>query len=83
MKLVLALFVATCAFVLFALALPQANEDLASASILGPLIVAFLGLWYSLRCIAIVTLPLYVDIENEIREAMAKVLAERKKENSG
>ena len=68
MKFVLALFLGTCAFILFAFALSQSDENLARASILVPLITSFLCLWYGLRCIAIVMLPMYFDIDgNRVR----------------
>lgn len=76
MKLLLALFLSACSFVLFALALGQPADTLARAAVLMPLVFSFLGLWYGLRCVAIVALPLYVDIYKQIEEAKARVMKE-------
>jgi hypothetical protein len=77
MKLVPALFVATCAFILFSTALLQSRDELYRATVLLPLIVAFLGLWYALRCIAMIMVPLYYDIEKKVQEAKAKFEGDR------
>jgi hypothetical protein len=77
MKLVLALFVSTCCFVLFALAVIDPSQDLVRSAVLVPLVLSFLTLWYGLRCIAIVRLPLYVNIQSTVESAKKEVLAKR------
>lgn len=81
-KLVLALFVATCAFMLFALAITESSQPLARSAVLTPLIISFLSLWYGLRCVTVVLLPLYVDIFAHIEETKQKYLEEKAKANA-
>lgn len=76
MKLTVSLFVATCGFVLFALALSQEEQALFRSSVLAPLVVSFLAVWYALRCVAVALIPLYVDIDTLITEAKDEVIKE-------
>jgi hypothetical protein len=77
MKLIVSLFLSTCAFTLFCYNLFEPGEHLARPALLVPLVVCFLALWYGIRCIAVVVLPLYFDVENEVQQAKVKVLAAR------
>jgi hypothetical protein len=79
MKLVIALFLATCTFVLFALAAIHPTEPLARGAVLVPLVISFLLLWYALRCLAVVMLPVYINIEGQIEDAKRQVLARQGK----
>lgn len=74
MKLTVSLFVATCGFVLFALALSQEDQALSRSSVLAPLVVSFLAVWYALRCVAVALVPLYVDIDKLITEAKNEII---------
>lgn len=70
MKFVLALFFALCGFVAFLLSLPLQAETFYRPSVLVPLVVFFVGFWYALRCLAIVVVPLYYDVESQIEQAI-------------
>lgn len=78
MKLVFYLFIATCGFVLFTTALPQSAPTLVRTSVLLPLIVFFLAVWYALRCLAVALVPLYTDIDKLIEESEAMKKLEKK-----
>lgn len=66
MKVILALFFSLCAFIVFIYSLSASNLTLLRSTVLVPLVISFLGLWYALRCIVIVMVPLYYDVESEI-----------------
>ncbi|MGZ0077641.1 hypothetical protein [Methylomonas sp. YC3] len=76
MKLSVFLFVATCGFVLFALAISQDGQVLFRSPVLAPLVVSFLATWHALRCVAVALIPLYVDIDTLITEAKDEVIKE-------
>ena len=75
-KLILALFISTCSFIIFAIAISQSGEALARNAVLTPLIISFLAFWYGLRCIAVIMLPLYFDIQKQMEEAKQELLKE-------
>ena len=81
-KLLIALFVSTCSFIIFALAISQPDEPLARNAVLVPLVISFLALWYGLRCVAVVMLPLYFDIQTQTEEAKRELLKEKAKEDA-
>jgi hypothetical protein len=81
MKLSFSLFVATCAFIVFMFSIFQSEENFFKVSILVPLIVYFLGVWYALRCTGAAFLPMYVDIEKLIAKAKAEKEKELKDKN--
>jgi hypothetical protein len=72
MKLLLALFFALCGFVAFLFSLSLQSETLYQPSVIGPLVVFFMGFWYALQCLAIVVVPLYFDLESQIETAIDK-----------
>ncbi len=80
-KLCIALFVVTWGIILFGIALIQSAPSLFRSATMVPLIVSFLGLWYALRCLAVILVPLHIDIEKMIADATAKALAKRKSKN--
>lgn len=79
MKFVLSLFVAACAFTSFALSVVAPAETLFRAGVLTPLVIFFLALWYALRCMAIVAVPLYFDLESKIESSKTEYLANQPK----
>lgn len=74
MKLTIALFVATCGFFLFVLVVSQGEQSLFRGTVLTPLIVSFLSVWYALRCLAVALVPLYVDIDKLVTEAKDEII---------
>jgi len=88
MKLVFALAIASCSFVLFAVEISQPGQNLFRIPTIAPLIVFFLGLWYGFRCMVIVLVPLHYDIESKIQDTLREARAHadneaRKREAEG
>lgn len=79
MKFALSLFIAACASTSFALSLVAPSETFFRAVVLSPLVIFFLALWYALRCMAIVAIPLFYDVEAQIERAKEEHLANRHK----
>jgi hypothetical protein len=75
MKFGLALFVSTGGLFFFAAALAQPYGSLFRSVVFFPAITSFLGFWYALRCLAVVLLPLYVDMQPMIEDAEAQARA--------
>lgn len=72
MQMLMALFVATCGFIYFAVSIANASI-LFQASILVPLVICFLALWYAIKCMFVAFTPLFIDvdiiIENAVQQA--------------
>lgn len=83
LKVMFGLFFSLCGFVVFLLALPSAGGELYRASVIVPLIVAFLGFWYALRCLVIVVVPMYADLDTNIQEAISEVMKEMEQKRAG
>lgn len=75
MKFSLGLFVSACCFAVFLFALSLPAETFLRASVLSSLMLSFLGIWYALRCLAIVAVPLFFDVEGHIERAKKEHLA--------
>lgn len=79
LKVVFALFFSSCGFLVFLFAVSSAEGVLFRASVVVPLVIAFLGLWYALRCLVIVVVPMYFDIDAKIQEAVSEALTAMEK----
>jgi len=77
MKLAFALTLAGCSFVLFAIEASQSVQELFRVAVVAPLIVFFLAVWYGFRCMVIVLVPFYFDVEHEIQDALRKARARK------
>ncbi|HRE18167.1 MAG TPA: hypothetical protein PLW86_14040, partial [Rhodocyclaceae bacterium] len=77
MKTILALFISSCSFMMFLFSLSVADATLFRPSVIVPLIISFLGLWYSLRTVVIVMVPLHFDVEGQIEKVKAEILSNR------
>jgi hypothetical protein len=82
MRFQIALFAATCAFVASWLALQNTSENLATFGVLAPIILFFLFLWFALHSFALVMLPLYVNIEEMVDEAIERKAHENAQEEA-
>lgn len=74
MKLMFSLFIATCSFVLFSFSIFQEENVLFRGSVIVPLVISFLAIWYALRCLVVALIPRYFDIEKLINEKKEEVL---------
>lgn len=81
MKLALALFVSTCCFILFAMALNNSNQNFAQSSVLIPIVLSFLGVWNALESVANVMIPMYFDIQKLVEEAKKDFIVNRSPKN--
>jgi hypothetical protein len=70
----LALFFSVCAFLVFLFSLSFVDATLFRGSVLVPLVISFLWLWYALRRMVIVMVPLYFDVEAEIVKVKSQVI---------
>jgi len=73
MKLILSLFIALCCFIIFLFALNNDNQILFRVSVLAPLIIFFLSIWYSMRCFTVALVPLFMDVEKLISEKAEEI----------
>lgn len=83
LKVVFALFFSLCSFLVFLFAMSSAEGVLLRASVLVPLVIAFLALWYALRCLVIVLVPMYFDIDGKIQSAVFEAVAAMEKNRDG
>ena len=75
MKVIFGLFISSCAFMVFLFSLSFSDAVLFRPPVLVPLVISFLGLWYALRCVVIVVVPLHVDVGGEIEKVKVEVTA--------
>jgi len=77
LKVIFALFFSSCSFIVFLFAISPPESVLFRASVVVPLVIAFLCLWYALRCLVIVIIPIHIDIDETIQEAISEVMASK------